>query len=468
MKLNEHRRLQLIDLNTQEYGSASNVLKWINEDQIIHSTRKRTELTERLKPDATFSSKGTKISTHELSPGCSLCAQGSWSCLFINGRCNCRCFYCPSRQDEDLLPTTNTLPFTDPDEYVAYVRMMGYRGVSFSGGEPLLKLRETLSYIRATNKAFGDSVHTWLYTNGTLASESALRQLGEAGLDEIRFDIGATGLKLDAAKRAVNHINTVTVEIPCLPEQIEILKEKIVEMHQAGVKHLNLHQLRLTTHNLPHLVKRDYTYLHGEKVTVLESELAALALIDWTLEQGIDMPINYCSFVYKNRYQRASARHKNAAFVREPYEDLTESGFIRTLSIEGDIARLLETLSARETENNTWILDESKNRLYLSASLWRSIDCSGLQTSVAYSEAKLSTSPSNFNRFATLPLTDKRNLYIEKAPCAQRVILDQEFCVSFQKWLSESKPDESDLAAHACWDRLYRFECIEEGLAEYF
>ena len=31
-----------------------------------------------------------------------------------------------------------------------------------------------------------------MYTNGTLATEENLRALGEAGLDELRFNLGAT------------------------------------------------------------------------------------------------------------------------------------------------------------------------------------------------------------------------------------------------------------------------------------
>ncbi|MBZ0257845.1 radical SAM protein, partial [bacterium] len=336
-----------------------------------------------------FTAKNTKVAYHSLSPGCQLCYEGSWSCLFINGRCNCHCFYCPSRQDEDLLPSTNTIPFPDPNDYVEYIRRMGFRGVSFSGGEPLLKLRETLNYIRAVKQAFAGSVHTWLYTNGTLASESALRQLSAAGLDEIRFDIGATGLKLDAAKRAPEFFQTVTVEIPCIPEQAEVLKERIVEMNAAGIKHLNLHQLRLTPHNLPQLIKRDYTYVHGEKVTVLESELTALELIRWTREQEINLAINYCSFVYKNRFQGAAARRKNSGAVCKPHEDVTENGYIRMIEIDGEpdqLKQMVEQLRQQGVDDSRWSMDADTNSLRLPVSLLQIIDCSTGRTSISYAE----------------------------------------------------------------------------------
>jgi uncharacterized protein len=75
-----------------------------------------------------------------------------------------------------------------------------------------------------------------------------------------------------------------------------------------GINHLHLHQLRLTPHNRSKFKNRPYTFLHGEKVTVLESELTALALIRQASSQRLTLPINYCSFVYKHRYQRTAAR----------------------------------------------------------------------------------------------------------------------------------------------------------------
>jgi len=42
-------------------------------------------------------------------------------------------------------------------------------------------------------KKFSDArIHQHMYTNGTLATEETLRALGEAGLKEIRFNLGAS------------------------------------------------------------------------------------------------------------------------------------------------------------------------------------------------------------------------------------------------------------------------------------
>lgn len=106
----------------------------------------------------------------------------------------------------------------------------------------------------------------------------------------------------------------------------------MIEMAEVGVNHLNLHQMRLTPYNFGPLTERGYVFLHGEKVTLLESELCALRLVRFGLEQGIPLPVNYCSFPYKSRFQQAAARHRAALAVRASGEEVTEAGYLRSLS----------------------------------------------------------------------------------------------------------------------------------------
>jgi pyruvate formate-lyase activating enzyme-like uncharacterized protein len=125
------------------------------------------------------------------------------------------------------------------------------------------------------------------------------------------------------------------VEIPAVPEDEELLKLKMVEMAEAGVNHLNLHQMRLTPYNVGPLTERGYTFLHGEKVTVLESDLCALRMVRFGLEQGIPLPVNYCSFPYKRRFQHAAARRRAALNICGSGEVVTEPGYLRTISATG-------------------------------------------------------------------------------------------------------------------------------------
>ncbi len=406
--LSESVRQQLVDANSREYGHLYDLLNFATSEQLAAASAERNELLFWLDQHASFGYSGTKADCSRLSPGCRRCGDGGWSCLFINGRCNGRCFYCPTAQDDDGPPVTNGLAFTTPDDYAAYVAAMGFSGVSISGGEPLMTPDLTLSYLSAVRKRCGDDVHLWLYTNGTLLTADLCSRLRDAGLNEIRFDIGAVRYNLKKLRLAVGCIQTVTVEIPAVPEDEELLKEKMVEMAAAGVNHLNLHQMRLTPYNFGPLTERGYTFIHGEKVTVLESELCALRMVRFGLEEGLNLPVNYCSFPYKRRFQHAAARRRAALNVCRTGETVTESGYLRTQSAAG----------------------------------------------VSYSDAVLLQNPSYRYPFEKIVLESGRSLYLER----RAVTPELELSVGELAALGAGQPPE----------RVARFERIESGLAEYF
>ena len=333
--LDESMQQQQIEANRREYGYRYDLLNFADSDHLAAACAERDELLRWLAQRARFGYAGTKVDCNGLSPGCRCCGDGGWSCLFINGRCNGRCFYCPTAQDDDGPPVTNGLSFTSPEDYAAYVATLGFSGVSISGGEPLLTPDLTLAYLSAVRKRCGNDLHLWLYTNGTMLTADLCRRLQDAGLDEIRFDLGAVRYNLKKLRLAVGCIPTVTVEIPAVPEDEQLLKVKMVEMAQTGVNHLNLHQMRLTPYNFARLTERGYSFLHGDKVTVLESDLCALRMVRFGLEQGIPLPVNYCSFPYKRRFQHAAARRRAARNICAAGEVVTEPGYLRTLSATG-------------------------------------------------------------------------------------------------------------------------------------
>ena len=88
----------------------------------------------------------------------------------------------------------------------------------------------------------------------------------EAGLNEIRFDIAARKYDLKAVAMATAIIDTVTVEIPAIPEDYEIVKRCLPRMKALGVAHLNLHQLHASRYCYKQFVARGYTFLHQPEV----------------------------------------------------------------------------------------------------------------------------------------------------------------------------------------------------------
>lgn len=159
---NESIQQLLIESNRREYGHLYDLLTFASSEQLAAASKERHELLQWLDQHASFGYAGTKVDCNGLSPGCRRCGDGDWSCLFVNGRCNGRCFYCPTAQDDDGPPVTNGLVFTSPEEYASYVATIGFGGVSISGGEPLMKPDLSLAYLSAVRKRCGDGVHLWL------------------------------------------------------------------------------------------------------------------------------------------------------------------------------------------------------------------------------------------------------------------------------------------------------------------
>ena len=302
-------------------------IKWLNPYRDEEILEQRNQLIKISAASSLF--KETKPYYNQLSKGCKLCGLGSWSCLFITNKCNASCFYCPAAQQNDELPATQSLTFETAEAYAGYINFFKFKGVSFSGGEPLLFFDRTLHYLKTVRKMCDPEIYIWMYTNGILADTHKFKKLAAAGLDEIRFDIGATGFKLDKVKIARNIIPNLTIEIPAVPEEKERIKKLLPELIEAGVTNLNLHQLRLTKHNAPKLLKRNYTFIPAEQPIVLESELAALEIMNFARENQLEIGINYCSFAFKNRFQKAGFRKQLAITLAGDDEKITQKGFIR-------------------------------------------------------------------------------------------------------------------------------------------
>lgn len=301
-------------------------IKWLNPYLVDDYNDQRTRHLEKLIAPSLF--KGTKPYLNHISKGCQICGSGKWSCLFITNKCNANCFYCPAPQKYDELPSTQGLDFNNPYDYAQYINYFGFKGVSFSGGEPLLYFDRTLEYLKVLRQKCNSNLYIWMYTNGILADKSKLLALANENLNEIRFDIGATGFNLDKVKMAKGIIPVITIEIPSIPEEKEKIIAMLPQMIEVGVTNLNLHHLRLTQHNVSKLIIRNYIIISAERPLVLESEMAALEIINEAQKLDLEIGINYCSFHYKNRFQKVGYRRMLIKKIL-PDADITENGYIR-------------------------------------------------------------------------------------------------------------------------------------------
>lgn len=276
----------------------------------------------------------------DLSPGCWSCIDGTWSCLYLNSLCTRNCFFCSRERTErdGRFPRPHDMRFIEFHEvqdYIRYLETFPFEGIGISGGEPFLAFERLTEYIREIRKAFGSRHYIWMYTNGDLVTEERLVLLHQIGLNELRFDLSAREYNLDPVKLAIKYIDTVSIEIPAIPEDVETVKELLKPFEAIGVKHLILHQLMATDYNQKRFVDRGYSFCKGiYRTCVPESELAAFTILKYAIESDSGLGINYCSLQYKERFQGRASRKRFAPLCQTDEESITPTGFLRRFSFE--------------------------------------------------------------------------------------------------------------------------------------
>ncbi|MDR0438634.1 MAG: radical SAM protein, partial [Methanocalculaceae archaeon] len=122
-----------------------------------------------------------------LSKGCTLCYHGAKLVLFITGRCDRDCWYCPlseERKNVDVI-FANGEEITTPDEAIHEAEIMDALGTGVTGGEPLLELDRVIDYCMYLKEHFGPEHHIHIYT-GHAPTENELATLVSC-VDEIRM-----------------------------------------------------------------------------------------------------------------------------------------------------------------------------------------------------------------------------------------------------------------------------------------
>jgi pyruvate formate-lyase activating enzyme-like uncharacterized protein len=437
----ENKELNIINVQ-KDIGWIYPDLKWLTEKEAKSANKERDKLLKSLSTEVSYSFGESKIHICELSPGCLICAEGNWSCMFINGLCTAHCFYCPQdRKIKKERPPTEDFVFDNPKDYVKYLERFNFKGVSFSGGEPLLVFDKLLTYIEKIRERFGKSMYLWLYTNGDLVNTDKIIKLKKSGIDEIRFNISANDYDLRPVGLAVGIMDAVTIEIPSIPEDYEKVKKCLIRMKKIGVNYLNIHQLNTTKYNYKNYINRGYTFLHYPDLPIFESEMSALELIRYALDNKIGLPINYCSCIYKNRFQGKGKRERSASLVKKDFEELTNSKFIRRLSIEDsltDIRKIIKILLKNKCRPDLWALNDTKREIFIHGSLLKYIDFDKHSLILHYFEPRLTTNLAFGEVGEEIKFNSVDKIFIKRELVAQQKLSNRVAIETFQKIFIEN------------------------------
>ncbi|MDO4829270.1 MAG: radical SAM protein, partial [Clostridia bacterium] len=159
-------------------------------------------------------------------------------------------------------------------------------GVSYVYLEPFMEIEKYYGIIRIFRDA---GIHQHLYTNGTLATEENLRALGEAGLDELRFNLGASGTAdrvIENLHMAKKYIPSVGIETPMTPEYFAAFHKKKAAILDTGVDFMNCAELHLNPNNLGNYLGENlYMTRHGYLSPVFSRRLTLKLMREAAEEQ---------------------------------------------------------------------------------------------------------------------------------------------------------------------------------------
>ncbi len=236
-------------------------------------------------------------------PGCCSCLLGTGlGAIRKTNTCNLRCKFCYDYGEMDSIPPIGEgyfeiggTKFRVEDVELLLSIQKKPSGVAYVYLEPFMEIEQYDGIIRAFHRA---GVYQHLYTNGTLANEDSLRALGEAGLDELRFNLGASGCddrvieNIALARRYIPHVG---IETPMTPEFFDAFFAKKKAIFAAKPDFINCAELHLNPNNIGNYAGENlYMSRHGY-ISPVWSRTLTLRLMRIADEEGWDMVVHDCS-----------------------------------------------------------------------------------------------------------------------------------------------------------------------------
>lgn len=289
-----------------------------------------------------------------LPRGCVQCMKGEKLVLFVSGVCGHSCYYCPlssKRKNVDKTWANEALVDSEND-VVCEAKLCSARGAGVTGGDPLLRLTETARYIRLLKKEFGKKFHIHLYTSGDVITESILKELEDAGLDEIRLHLRED---YSLINRCVGHKFDVGAEVPVVPGEYDELKKLIIYLERVGAKFLNLNELEMSELNFNEMVGRGLESNEDIFNTVMGSKELGLKLLEFAAANTKNLSVHLCTSPVKNIYQyqnrlRRRAKNISKCFERIVDHCMIEKGIVETENREDTRLELIRILKLDEDE----------------------------------------------------------------------------------------------------------------------
>jgi uncharacterized protein len=264
-----------------------------------------------------------------LSKGCQLCQQGKWLCIFLTYQCQTNCHFCPAPAKNDKIRSA----FGNRKETILhYLATNDFEGISYSGGDPFCVFERLLAWQQFFKKHLPDRYY-WVYTNGLSVDEHKLRVLARSGVDEIRFNIAATGYLSDTIwekiKIARQAFKFVAIEIPSIPEDRNKLIKALERMNSVGIDYLNLHDYIRVEQDEEYPEEMSERFILNASLPVeysLQSRENTESIID--MAGRFDFAVNACTMQKKEEQMIARRKMMAKIFSDPQFDELTPEGYV--------------------------------------------------------------------------------------------------------------------------------------------
>ena len=259
--------------------------------------------------------------------GCRSCLLGTGlSAVRKTNRCNLACRFC---YDYGLLDSIEPIGedlweiggnrYREEDLPLLFALQKKPTGIAYVYLEPFMEIEKYYGIIRRFHQA---GIHQHMYTNGVKANEENLQALGEAGLDELRFNLGASGTSdrvIEAMAIAKKYIPRVGIETPMTREYYQSLNEKKDRILAAGIDFMNCAELHLNDNNLENYAGEPMYFCRMGYLSPVMSRDLTLQVMKMAAEEAWPVVVHDCSNKTKIARDLNLAAREGGWFGRSDY-----------------------------------------------------------------------------------------------------------------------------------------------------
>lgn len=282
----------------------------------------------------------------KFSNGCRSCLLGTGlTAVRKTNKCNLECKFCYNYGElEEIAPIGEGMwwiggsKFYEKDLDLLLQIHKKPTGISYVYLEPFMEIEK---YYPVISKFHGAGIHQHLYTNGTLATEENLKGLAAAGLDELRFNLGASGCAdkvIENIGLAKKYFKTVGIETPMTPEFFQGFINKQRAILDTKVDFINCAELHLNPNNIHNYYGEDmYVCRHGYISPIWSRELT-FKLMQMSVEAGWDLVVhdcsNYTKFARDLNLSSKEGKWFGASNYQSEFADIPYAAFLPVLRNE--------------------------------------------------------------------------------------------------------------------------------------